>query len=195
MSWRAIILAAGESRRMGEPKALLDFNGDTFADRLIGTFRSCSVEVSVVVGADAERIATQMARRVECSLVVNPNPEVGQLSSLQCGLRAAPGDSEGFFVIPVDCPGVRSTTIQLLQRAGGDSFVVPRYGGRRGHPVGFRSRIAAEFLGLDPARETARTVVHRHRDTTVYVDVDDPAILWDIDDRQEYLRTFRSVLP
>lgn len=180
---------------MGEPKALLDFKGDTFVDRLIGTFRSCSVEVLVVVGADGEQIVTRMARRGECRVAVNPNPAAGQLSSLQCGLLATPGDCDGIFMIPVDCPGVQSATIQRLQMAHGVSFVVPRHGGRRGHPIGFRSEIAVEFLELDPARETARTVVHRHRDTTVYVDVDDPAILWDIDDRQEYLKTLRTASP
>lgn len=177
---------------MGAPKALLGLDGETFVDRLAGTFAACCHDVIVVLGCAAEQIQAGMKKRELCRVVVNPRPELGQLSSLQCGLRALRESDGGILMIPVDCPGVRVSTVARLQDALGGTFVVPLHGGLRGHPVGFRATLAAEFFELDPATETARSVVHRHRDTTVYVEVDDPAILWDIDDHEQYLRTVQD---
>ena len=174
---------------MGEPKALLSIDGETFIDRLIRTFRACCGDVIAVLGADSETIRGKITRAGECRLVVNPTPELGQISSLQCGLRAVPAGCGGILFTPVDSPGVAVATVEQLQKAIGESFVVPRYDGRRGHPIGFRSRLTAEFFELDPAVDTAREVVHRHQGTTIYLDVDDPAIHWDIDDRAQYVRT------
>lgn len=178
---------------MGEPKALLRIGEETFVDRLARVFGSLCSDVIVVTGDDSDRIEREMHRRIGCRMVRNPNPENGQLSSLQLGLKAVAEDPGGIFMIPVDCPGIEPSTIVQLQGAIGDSFVIPRYGHKHGHPIGFRSELASEFLDLDASRDTARTVVHRHRNTTVYVDVDDPAIHWDIDDRSEYRRTIGGV--
>lgn len=181
-----IILAAGASRRMGSPKALLDYRGETFVGRLIRVFsRSCDPMI-VVAGVHAELIRGRIGRRAR--LVINPDPDRGQLSSLQTALAEVPHDAGGFLFTPVDCPTVREETIGALTdafRKDGTLFAIPRYLGRRGHPVCVRASLIAEFLALPPTAET-RTVVNIHADRITYVDVEDPGVLADVDDVAAY---------
>jgi molybdenum cofactor cytidylyltransferase len=186
VNFTAIILAAGASRRMGTPKALLEFQGRTFIDGLTDAFaRHCST-VIIVVGEHGDAIRAGMRLRNRAVFVVNPAPENGQLSSLQCALRAVPEDVSGILFMPVDSPAVRPETIgRLIERSKEAAFVVPEYQGRHGHPILFRPEIASEFLAL-PAGSTAREVVHRYRSDTLYIDVQDPGVARDIDDPTAY---------
>lgn len=176
---------------MGRAKALLPFQGEAFLDRLIGTMASVCSSVTVVLGHDAELVRAKLARTGEARFVVNADYEKGQLSSLQCGLRALPNDIDAFAFTPVDYPAFRSETLQLLCDAFDPSSVlaVPRMGDRRGHPVLARIELRAEFLA---ATNEAREVIHSHRQRTKYVDVDDPGILRDIDDPAAYEELLRS---
>ena len=181
-----IILAAGASRRMGSPKALLDYRGETFVGRLVRIFSCCCDVVIVVAGVHAELIRGRMDRRAR--LVINPDPDRGQLSSLQTALAEVPRDAAGFLFTPVDCPTVREETIETLIHAFHKNrtlFAIPRYHGRRGHPVCVRASLIAEFLALPPTAET-RAVVNMHADRITYIDVDDPGVLADVDDLEAY---------
>ncbi len=183
-----IILSAGASRRMGVPKALLDYRGETFLDRLIRILHRVAEPVIVVVGEHAAPIQARV--RQAARFLINPDPARGQLSSLQIAVAALPPEADGFLFIPVDCPGVSENTVDRLagafaRRSPATMFVIPRYGGRRGHPVIAARPIAAELLSLPPAAQ-ARDVVHRHVPHTQYVDVDDPGILTDVDDPAAY---------
>ena len=184
MSLTAIILAAGASRRMGSPKALLEFRGESFVDRLSGIFARHCDTVIVVVGFHAAAIRAAMRRPQ--TLIENPSPERGQLSSLQCGLRAAPPHSKGVFFIPVDFPAIAETTVASLAGAfEGSGLAIPAYLGKHGHPILLGPEIASEILEL-PFESSARAVVHRHRSSTRYLDVDDPGVCLDIDDPAAY---------
>ena len=170
-----IILAAGASSRMGRPKALLDYRGETFLGRLIRVLGTSCDPVIVVLGYHADLIRQQVP--VTANMVINPDPARGQLSSLQTSLAELPARAEGFAFIPVDCPAVGEDTVAALARAfehrkSSTLFVIPRQSGRRGHPVIAARAIAAEFLGL-PSTGEARDVVHAHVDQTEYVDVED----------------------
>jgi molybdenum cofactor cytidylyltransferase len=181
-----IILAAGASRRMGSPKALLDYRGETFVDRLIRVFSRTCDPVIVVAGVHADLIRGRMDRRAQ--LATNPDPDRGQLSSLQTGLAEVPRDVAGFLFTPVDCPTVREETIETLVHElhkNGTLLAIPRYHGRRGHPVCARASLIAEFLALPPTAET-RAVVNTHADRITYIDVDDPGVLADVDDAEAY---------
>ncbi|WP_321478061.1 nucleotidyltransferase family protein [uncultured Paludibaculum sp.] len=184
----AVLLAAGASSRMGRPKPLLDFEGETFLDRQIHLYAGVCKPVIAVLGHSASEIASGLRRADQATLVLNPQPERGQLSSLQCGLRALPACDAVFF-LPIDSPGVRPGTLAELLRAmhaaPEHDFVIPRHVGRRGHPVLMRAAVVEEFLALNVSA-SARDVVHAHRDSTLYVDVDDPAIHFDIDDPAAY---------
>jgi molybdenum cofactor cytidylyltransferase len=186
VSVAGLILAAGESRRMGFPKALLEFRGETFLDRLIGTFAEVCSPVVAVLGAEAERIRAGLRAAAKALIVENPDWRLGQITSMQRGLRAVPAEARGVLFTLVDHPNVGAATVAELVRADA-LLAIPRYAGRRGHPLFFSRELAAEFLALDPAA-SARVVLERHAAEIRYVDVDDPGILDDVDDPEAYRR-------
>ena len=189
-----IILAAGASSRMGSPKALLEYRGETFIQRLVRVLSPVCERVIVVLGYHAAAIRPGIPG--SAVVTINPAPERGQLSSLQTALAALPTDAEGFLFTPVDSPAVESETVELLanefrRRDVATLLVIPRIqtpgGPKRGHPVFAARAIAEELLALPPTA-MASEVIHGHIPQTVYVDVNDPGILTDIDDREAYRR-------
>jgi molybdenum cofactor cytidylyltransferase len=184
LSVAGLILAAGESRRMGFPKALLRYGEETFLDRLAGLFAARCSPVIVVLGAEAERI--RAAAHPAATFVVNPDWARGQTTSMQCGLGAVPPEATGVLFTLVDHPAVAPATIDALLAGPRAALVrVPRYHGRRGHPIWFSRDIVPEFLAL-PVTGAARDVVRSHTAQTEFLDVDDPGILADIDDPEAY---------
>jgi molybdenum cofactor cytidylyltransferase len=178
-----LILAAGESSRMGSPKALLTYRGETFLDRLIGLFAPRCSSVVVVLGAVAADIRARISR--PAVIAVNPEYRLGQTSSMQCGLRAL-GAAPGVLFTLVDHPAVDVRTLDALVNGDPAALVrVPRYQGRRGHPVWFSGALIPEFLALAPDG-AAREVVRAHDAETQFLDVDDAGILADIDDPAAY---------
>ena len=182
-----LILAAGESRRMGTLKALLPYRGETFLDRLIDVFSACCRSVTVVLGAGAETIRTGIRRAVQARFVINENYRLGQITSMQCGLRALPAEAEGVLFTLVDHPDVQPSTLEQLIADPGALLAIPRYQGRRGHPIYFKRELGAEFLALDHGTP-ARDVIERHVASARYIDVADPGILSDVDEPEAYRR-------
>ncbi|MGA3188002.1 MAG: nucleotidyltransferase family protein [Bryobacteraceae bacterium] len=182
-----IILAAGASSRMGTPKALLDYQGETFLDRLIRVLGTVCDPLIVALGYHAAEI--RAAARGRAQFVVNPDPARGQLSSLQTALAEVPQDADGFLFTPVDCPAAEPETVRAIV----DAFhslkeyllVIPQYEGQHGHPLCARRELIAEFLAL-PATGQAKEIVRRHQDRTHYFDTLDAGVLSDIDDPQAY---------
>jgi len=192
VSTAGIILAAGESRRMGFPKALLRYREESFLDTLVGLFTPRCSPVIVVLGAHSQRLREAALR--PATFVVNADYQCGQTSSMQCGLRAVPPGIDGVLFTLVDHPAVAPATLDALlaspapQRdTAGPLVRVPRHAGRRGHPIWFSPDLIAEFLAL-PANGAAREIVRNHGGQTEFLDVDDPGILADIDDAEAYSR-------
>jgi molybdenum cofactor cytidylyltransferase len=188
-----MILAAGESSRMGRDKALLDYRGSTFLNHLISLFLSRLSPVVVVLGHNAQAIRAAMAagpatEPADLRLVVNDRYKLGMLSSLQAGIRALPPGAPGALFTLVDHPAVQGSTLdQLVEEfAGGDApLVIPRYQAKRGHPVAASRAILEEILAL-PAEASAKDVIHAHRSETRFLDVDDPGVIIDVDSPPEY---------
>lgn len=181
-----LILAAGKSSRMGYPKALLRYRGETFLDTLVGLFARCR-EVVVVLGAGADAIRAATVR--PANFVVNPNWPAGMTTSLQCGLRAISAETDSVLFTLVDHPAVSPATVDALlarPESEADTLIkVPCYEGRRGHPVWFSKELVPEFLAL-PETGAARDVIRRHAAHTALLDTGDPGILADIDDADAY---------
>jgi len=190
----AIILAAGDSTRMGRPKALLpDPEGRPFVARLVRTFAAAGVhDIVVVTGSLHEAIADAIAvdqPPVAPNLVNNPQPALGQVSSLWMGLDAVarPG-IEGALVTLVDIPLVLASTVRRVIDAWTQNrapIVRPAVGDRHGHPVLF-DRSIFDALRHAPLTEGARAVVHANADRIVNVQVDDQGCLLDIDTPSDY---------
>ena len=189
-----VILAAGESRRMGSPKPLLELAGETFLDRLILGFSEHCSPVIAVLGYHAGRVASGIRNASLATVVTNPEPERGMLSSLQCGLAAVPNQGLGAVFTPVDYPSIQSATVGALVDAlvsSGAPVAIPTHNGRHGHPVGVSRALIDEILALGPD-EQAREVIRRHRAETRFVAVDDPGILHDVDDPEAYRKLLES---
>ncbi len=183
-----LILAGGASRRMGTPKALLRYQNETFLDRMIRLFRGVCDPVIVVLGHQSDQIRAGIERGPEAILVVNPDPERGMLSSLQCGLKALPGSLEALMFTPVDHPNLAGATLEKLAagfQAERAPVTVPTYGGEHGHPVCISRTLVGELLAL-PAGAMASDVIHRYVSQTSYLEVDDPAVTHDVDDPEAY---------
>ena len=168
---------------MGTPKALLEYRGETFLARLERIIGNHCSPLIVVVGH--ERNLPVSRGRV----VINPTPELGMLSSLQCGLAALGALPYGVLFLPVDFPAVEERTVQelvaLFERSPDVAAAMPRQGGKRGHPVLMSRRLAEEILAL-PANGEARNVIRAHNHEIVYAEVDDPGIHRDVDTPDDY---------
>jgi CTP:molybdopterin cytidylyltransferase MocA len=178
----AIILAAGESRRMGRPKAMLPFRGGTFLTAIADNLgRHCS-PVIAVFGFDAARMCQNAPPGV--IPIENPDYSRGMLTSLQAGLRAVSHSCDTVVFTLVDHPAVSPATVDAVMRSTAP-IAIPRFENRRGHPVLIQRAIADEFL-REPLTSKVRDVIDRHAAEIDYIEVGDPAISDDIDDPALY---------
>lgn len=196
MSVAGIVLAAGRSSRMGEPKALLEVDGGTFLERAIDILveGGCSSVTVVLAPGEAGRRTGEIARRKRAVTVENPRANAEQIDSLRIGLATLPEDAEAAVVLPVDHPLAEARTVQELLRgfrASGLAIVRPVYGDRPGHPVLFARRLWRELAEPDLA-EGAREVVHRHGAEILDVVIADRGVSVDIDTPEDYEREIAS---
>jgi CTP:molybdopterin cytidylyltransferase MocA len=198
MSIAGVVLAAGRSARMGNPKALLDFRGRPFVVAVLEALEALDLKHRVVaLGPDADRIRPQIAGH-QCMIVENPDPATEQIGSLRLALTALETvRPTGILVWPVDVPHVRLTTVERLLDAferTGAPIVLPRFGERRGHPVLWSAALFEELQTSAAAtREGARAVLHRHEKVVAQLAVDDPAVIDDIDTPEDYERLIREI--
>jgi len=187
MIW-AIILAAGESKRMGRPKLLLPFGDNTIIETIVNNaIESKADEVLVVLGSGAENIAEKIKRK-HAKTSVNPNFRQGMLSSIQWGFESLPEDTRAALVMLGDQPMVSSSVIDKVMDAYEQtekSIVLPVYNKRRGHPILIDMKHRKEMKQLSPD-VGLRALVHNHTDDILEVAVDTPGILKDIDTVEDY---------
>ncbi len=185
----AIILAAGEGKRMGQPKALLEHEkGKSFLEQLISTFGKAGCQALVVVGNAAEQVQAQHPR---AELVENPDWQRGQFSSVKVGLQAAlRKGSEVLLLHPVDMPLIRPTTVSaLVKELRGADGVVPEFEGAAGHPLVLTRAAAEQVLAMDdvPHLEAAQ-----QRLNILRVKTKDPAVMVNINTPEIYERLLGS---
>ncbi len=184
----AVILAAGQSRRMGFNKMLLPFGASTVLETIVTEVAACPAVTDrvVVTGRESDRIAALLAPYpVRC--VFNPAyAHAEMLVSLQVGLRALAAGVEAALVVPGDHPRLRREVIQRVCEAHQpDGLVVPSYQMKRGHPILIGRAWWDELLAL-PEAATLRGFVRAHEDRIRYVVVDTDSVLQDMDTPDEY---------
>jgi molybdenum cofactor cytidylyltransferase len=187
MKLLAVILAAGEGRRMGSLKALLPWGETTLLAHVAGLLRRPGVaSVCAVLGHEAERVRRE-APVAHVTLVDNPDHREGMLSSIRCGLDyAARHAADAVLVHPVDHPLVEPATIDRVIAAlqAGARIAVPSWDGRRGHPAGWSREVWPAIETARPERG-ARAVLAEHPEWVVHVD-GDPGCREGINTPEEY---------
>jgi molybdenum cofactor cytidylyltransferase len=186
----AVVLSAGESSRMGRPKALLPIEGETFIGRIVGSLKRTQVgKILVVLGHNAGPLAAAIGA-LPVEILINPNYQLGQLSSLQVAVRnlLSDPDCDGMLVHLVDHPYIDASLVDRMIRQFYESkkdIVVPRCRGKRGHPVLFSRRLFGELLDA-PMDQGAKAVVNAHGDATLEMETDEEGITVDIDTPELY---------
>ena len=185
-----VVLSAGESSRMGQPKALLPIDGQTFIERIVQALKSGGVErIVVVLGFNADALRRKI-EHLPVEIVVNSDFQRGQLSSLQAALRhlASDQDCDGILVHLVDHPYIDPNLVRLMLQRFAETqkmIVVPSHRGKRGHPVIFSRALFKELLDA-PMEQGAKAVVNARRDATLEIDTEDVGITLDIDTPELY---------
>lgn len=190
----ALVLAAGESRRMGLPKPLLRFGSQptTFLERIVEGLQSSDVDrMTVVLGCQASRIRATVSLAAT-DVIVNPAYRQGQLSSLLAGLRTMPADTEAIVLCLVDQPLITTEIVNQVitaYRKTRRPIIIPTFQGRRGHPALFARPVFEELLAA-PAQEGARHVVHANTERVLELAVSDSAVVTSIDTPDDYRAHF-----
>lgn len=189
-----ILLAAGLSTRMGEPKQLLPFGESTIVETVVDSMlRAKFYEVIVVVGHRAEEIQTQLGTR-PIKTVFNPDYCDGMLTSAQTGIRTLEA-SDAFALMLVDQPFITTALIDQVVNAYVQTekgIALPSYNYKRGHPVIFDQKYASDILALTAESDGVRTLFKAFGDDIHYVTVDTDAVLRDIDYREDYERALQE---
>jgi molybdenum cofactor cytidylyltransferase len=180
----AVILSGGQSSRMGFPKALLSYRGKTFLEHLLAVSAHPQISVRrIVLGPDAGAITQALALPSD-DIVINPDWQLGQLSSIHVALRSLPPATDGVLLCLVDHPLVSAELVgQLVEAfyATQKAIVLPVCGGRRGHPVIFSAKLYDELLSA-PLDQGARAVVWAHAQDLTEVVTADEGCLWNVND-------------
>jgi molybdenum cofactor cytidylyltransferase len=184
----AILLAAGESKRMGEPKQLMPLGSSTVVEQAIDNLLNSAVdEIIVVLGYRAEEITKTIAAK-PVKIIVNPNYQQGMSTSIIAGLILVDHQAQAVMLALGDQPLVDSHTINRLI----DEFhnhdkgiAVPTYQGRRGHPIIFAIKYKLKLLELE-GDIGGREIIKQHPDDVLEVAVDSESVIADIDTRDDY---------
>ena len=190
-----IILAAGESRRMGKLKQCLPYKGKSLLECVIDNALASSLHrVIVVLGCEADRLAT-LIKDKNVGIVINNRYTEGQSSSLKSGLQAITADVDAVLFLLGDQPLVMPETINMLlaafEKAPSSPVVLPAFKGKRGNPVLF-SRETFSRIKMLKEDCGARSLIQEYGKRIVYVEVPDSSIHFDIDTEDDYRLLLRS---
>jgi molybdenum cofactor cytidylyltransferase len=194
-----VVLAAGKSSRMGTAKQLLSLGSGTVLGQTLTNVRNSGLEeIVLVLGSSAESIRRQLPDSLleDVRIVTNEAYEQGMASSLRAGISAVSPRAEAALVILADQPFIRTETFDRIveeYRRTHARIVIPMHRGLRGNPVLLDRSVFHEVMALE-GDIGCRAIFGSHPDEIVKVEVEDPGILLDIDNQNDYeqLRHFGS---
>jgi molybdenum cofactor cytidylyltransferase len=204
----AVILSAGKSSRMGSPKALLPLRGRAFLEHLLEVASHPALVsgnaakgepgigwMRIVLGAHVDAI-TSALKLDPATVVVNPDWEQGQLTSIQAAIRSLPeSKTDGIVLFLVDHPLISAAVVDLLIQQfykSGRPIVLPTYRGKRGHPVLFAERLYGELLSA-PSDLGARAVVWAHAAEVLEVPTEEEGVVLNLNDPDTLHRAMGKV--
>ncbi|MGE0543098.1 MAG: NTP transferase domain-containing protein [Dehalococcoidia bacterium] len=194
-SVRAILFAAGESRRMGEPKPLLPWYGEPLVVYQVRQLREAgAVEVVVVVGHEAA-VVGPIAEAAGGRVVENALYRSGRASSVRAGALALPDDTLAVVTLNVDQPRPVVLVRRVIEAhlASGALITTPEEGGRRGHPVIFAGSLLPELRTVSEQGEGLRAVVRGHAGRRFLAPIDDPIIHLEFNTPEEYAAALAAI--
>jgi molybdenum cofactor cytidylyltransferase len=184
----AVILAAGDSRRMGYPKALLPLGGSTFLSHILETLRKLElIEIRVALGIHEARIRPLLSRH-PVRVCVNPHPERGQFSSMRLALADLPPGSRGCLIWPVDQPLIPAALIDDLIALFLDSaaeLAMPDCEGQAGHPAIFGRAMIEELLATPP-ETNPKPIVAKYKSRAAWLPTRERWTIRDVDTPEDY---------
>ena len=196
MTVAAILLAGGESSRMGTAKPLLEWGGNTLIEYQLAQLKEPPVErVVVVLGHRADEVLPYVGRSgPDVVVVVNELYAEGRASSLRLGAAALPDDTTAILVLSVDQPRPHDVIARLVDvhRHSGSLITVPTYDDRRGHPPLLDGSLLPELREVNEATQGLRAVIERHAADVTELPFETSAVLLDLNRLQEYQKARAS---
>ncbi len=184
----AIVLAAGESRRMGKLKPLLKFNDKTFLEQIISILKVSDVDrITIVLGAKADMIKNSVDLS-GTNIVINKDYQKGQLSSLIAAIVDTPQETDAILVCLVDNPFITKEVINKIIakfRQTNNPIVVPVFNRKRGHPTLFSRTLFSELVNA-PKDQGARYILHSNAEKVLELETSESTILRGIDTPEDY---------
>ena len=192
----AILLAAGESRRMGSSKALLPWQGTTLLAHQISVLRQGGVDkVVVVLGHRADNLKSIVEGIEGVSWTLNHDYNLGKITSIKAGLDFLDQrELYALLILNVDQPRSPDTIRDLLEhhRQGGGLITIPTYGGKGGHPIVVASSLLHELRSITEETLGLKAVVQANQEFTQRLEMSTPEVLWDLNTPEEYQEALRS---
>jgi molybdenum cofactor cytidylyltransferase len=189
----AIVLAAGQSRRMGRNKLLLPFGRSTVIETIVAEVQASEVgDIVVVTGHERAQIEARLATYPVCCIFNSDYARVEMLTSIQVGLRALAENVEAALIVLGDQPRIQRDVVRRVigaYRPG--ALIVPSFEHRRGHPILLDRSIWPDVLA-SPAEATLRAVINARAECIRYVEVESDSVLRDIDTPEDYEQAMRE---
>jgi molybdenum cofactor cytidylyltransferase len=186
----AIVLAAGESKRMGEPKMLMQWGKSTVLQTVISTLQAAGVnDIIVVTGGARQQIESLVGKTVQ-TIFNKDYANEEMLVSIQVGLAAKMREASAALICLGDQPQVQERSVREIIEASNQNrsrIIVPSYEKKRGHPWLIARKYWDEILRVSPDK-SMRDFLNKHKDDIFYVNMDTPSVLQDLDTPEDYLK-------
>lgn len=191
MDVSGILLSAGESKRMGQPKALLKFGERSNIENLLDEYLSSQLDKVIVVtgfnGESLKKFIEKKTKNKKLKVVINEHYNLGMFSSIQKGIVEI--SYGGILIGIVDNPFINSTVIdELIENFSGGEIVIPDYHGKGGHPVIIPVSLREEILNANPEKTSLKDVFSCHSDMIKRIKFEDQTITFDMDTVEDYNR-------